>query len=72
MSGRLTLQRKCIFKCLKGKVFGDWLVTGPQTRYHLKGHNMYDGKEGYFKVFDGFVYGYVPAKDIFCTKKLES
>jgi hypothetical protein len=51
-------------RCLRGKVIGDWLVTGPQRRLRLKGHNMYNNKEGFFLVKDGIVYNYVPYKGV--------
>jgi len=52
------------FRCLKGKVYGDWLVTGPHKQYHLKGNKMYNNKEGFFLVKDGIVYCFVPYKDV--------
>lgn len=47
-------------RCLKGKVCGDWLVTGPYRRYKLKGDKMYNNKEGFFLVKNGVVYNFVP------------
>lgn len=51
-------------RCLRGKVYGNWLVTGPHRRLKLKGHNMYNKKEGFFLVKDGVVYKYVPYKGV--------
>ena len=51
-------------RCLKGKVYGYWLVTGVCTRYKLK-TNIYNGKEGFFNVRDGLVYGFVPYPHVF-------
>jgi hypothetical protein len=52
------------FCCLKGKVCGDWLITGPYRRYKLKGDNMYNNKEGFFLVKDGIVYSFVPYENV--------
>ena len=51
-------------RVLKGKVFGDWLVTGPQRRYKLQGHNLWHNKEGFFLVRNGIVYNFVPYENV--------
>ncbi len=52
-------------RCLKGRVLGDWLVTGLSNRYKLKGDKIYNGKEGFFLVRNGFVYRFLPVKNVF-------
>lgn len=52
------------FRCLVGKVCGDWLVTGPHKRYKLKGDKMYNNKEGFFLVKDGVVYSFIPCDGV--------
>ena len=52
-------------RVLKGKVYGNSLITGPSTSYELRGDNLWNGKEGYFEVENGYVLRYVYCKDIF-------
>lgn len=52
-------------RCLRGKVLGDWLVTNRSKQYKLKGHKLYHNKEGFFLVRNGYVYRFIPVKDVF-------
>ena len=52
------------FRVLKGRVCGNWLVTGPHKQYKLKGNKMYNNKEGFFLVKNGVVYNFVPYKGV--------
>ena len=53
-----------MIRVIAGKVIGDWIISGPYRRYHLKGTNMYNKKEGFFLVSDGIVYKFVPYPNV--------
>lgn len=57
--GHLTLLKQS-FVALKGKMYKDWLVTGPYTRYKVRNGNNYNLKSGYFLIRNHLVLRYIP------------